>query len=554
MAAKGNQNDDAIELARRRFLTSGLAVGAASLALSAFTRGDSVARPAPEAKPFELDETTLAELQAGMKSGQFTARSLAEKYLQRTAEMDQSGPALNSVIELNPDALAIADALDAERKAQGPRGPLHGIPVLVKDNIGTADRMMTTAGSLALRGFTPAKDSGVARRLRQAGAVIFGKTNLSEWANFRSAHSSSGWSGRGGQTRNPYALDRNPSGSSSGAGVAAAANLCAAAVGTETDGSIVSPSAANGLVGIKPTVGLVSRAGIIPLAHSQDTAGPMCRTVADAVVLLGALAGVDPDDSATAASRGKAQADYTQFLDRAGLRGARIGVARKAFDFGEGIGAVFDAALDAMKAEGAVLLDPVEIPSPGKFEDSEMEVLLYEFKAGINAYLAAQAPRAPVRSLKELIEFNERHREKEMPYFGQDLFLKAEAKGPLTDKKYRDALEKNHRLARTEGIDAMMAKHRLDALVAPTSGPIWLTDLIAGDHDTGSSSSLPAVAGYPNIQVPAGFVFGLPVGISFFGRAWSEPKLLRIAYAFEQATRARKPPRFLPTAELHPPA
>ena len=554
MAAKGNQNDDAIELARRRFLTSGLAVGAASLALPAFTRGDSVARPAPEAKPFELDETTLAELQAGMKSGQFTARSLAEKYLQRTAEMDQSGPALNSVIELNPDALAIADALDAERKAQGPRGPLHGIPVLVKDNIGTADRMMTTAGSLALRGFTPAKDSGVARRLRQAGAVIFGKTNLSEWANFRSAHSSSGWSGRGGQTRNPYALDRNPSGSSSGAGVAAAANLCAAAVGTETDGSIVSPSAANGLVGIKPTVGLVSRAGIIPLAHSQDTAGPMCRTVADAVVLLGALAGVDPDDSATAASRGKAQADYTQFLDRAGLRGARIGVARKAFDFGEGIGAVFDAALDAMKAEGAVLLDPVEIPSPGKFEDSEMEVLLYEFKAGINAYLAAQAPRAPVRSLKELIEFNERHREKEMPYFGQDLFLKAEAKGPLTDKKYRDALEKNHRLARTEGIDAMMAKHRLDALVAPTSGPIWLTDLIAGDHDTGSSSSLPAVAGYPNIQVPAGFVFGLPVGISFFGRAWSEPKLLRIAYAFEQATRARKPPRFLPTAELHPPA
>ena len=550
MAAKRNRDYEASNTTRRKFLASGLAMGAASLALPAFASSDAASQPPPEVMPFELDETTLADLQAGMKSGQFTARSLAEKYLQRIAEIDQRGPALNSIIELNPDALSIAEALDAERKAQGPRGPLHGIPVLIKDNIGTADRMMTTAGSLALLGFTPAKDSGVARRLRQAGAVILGKTNLSEWANFRSAHSSSGWSGRGGQTRNPYALDRNPSGSSSGAGAAAAANLCAAAVGTETDGSIVSPSAANGLVGIKPTVGLVSRAGIIPLAHSQDTAGPMCRTVVDAAILLGALAGADPDDPATPASRGRAQPDYTQFLDRGGLKGARIGVVRKAFDFGEGVGLVLNAALEAMKSEGAALLDPVEIPSLGKFDDSEMEVLLYEFKTGINAYLAAQVPRAPVRSLKELIEFNKSHREKEMPYFGQDLFLKAEAKGPLTDTKYRDAREKNHRLTRAEGIDAVMAKHRLDALVAPTAGPIWLTDLIAGDHDTGGSSSLPAVAGYPNIQVPAGFVFGLPVGVSFFGRAWSEPKLLRIAYAFEQATRARKPPRFLPTADL----
>jgi amidase len=393
---------------------------------------------------------------------------------------------------------------------------MHGVPVLLKDNIGTADKMMTTAGSLALLGFTPEKDSGVARRLREAGAVILGKTNLSEWANFRSSHSSSGWSGRGGQTRNPYALDRNPCGSSSGSGAAVAANLCAVTVGSETDGSVVCPSSANGVVGIKPTVGLVSRSGIIPISHSQDTAGPICRTVADAAILLGAMAGMDPADSATEASRGKAQPDYTKFLDRGGLRGARIGVVRKFFDFSDGFGPLMETLLDLMKREGAVLVDPVEIDSIGKFEKSEFEVLQYEFKADLNAYLAAAGPKVPVHSLKEIIEFNERHRDKEMPFFAQDIMVKSEAKGPLSDQSYLDALAKNHRLTREEGIDAVMDKHQLDALVAPTAGPSWLTDHVTGDHDTGGSSALAAVAGYPNMNVPAGFILGMPVGISFF--------------------------------------
>ncbi|MGA8766660.1 MAG: amidase, partial [Candidatus Acidiferrales bacterium] len=536
--------------ARRHFLDAALKLGAASLTLPAFARPSSADAPSPEVRPSELDEVTLVELQDGMKSGKFTARSLAERYLDRIAAIDTDGPALNSVIELNHDALTIADALDAERKSKGPRGPLHGIPVLIKDNIGTADRMMTTAGSLALLGFTPEKDSGVARRLREAGALILGKTNLSEWANFRSSHSSSGWSGRGGQVHNPYAYDRSPCGSSSGSGAAVSANLCALAVGSETDGSIVCPSSANGIVGIKPTVGLVSRAGIVPISHSQDTAGPMGRTVADAAALLGALAGVDPDDSATKVPGRKAAADYTQFLDRAGLRGARIGVIRKTYDFSESVAGVLTAAFDAMKHEGAVLIDPVEIASLGKFDESEMDVLLYEFKHDLNAYLGAAGPHVSVHSLKETIAFNEQYAGKEMAYFGQDLFVKAEKRGPLADKAYLDALAKNHRLTRTEGIDAVMDKHRLDALVAPTAGPSWLIDLVDGDHDTGGTSSLAAVAGYPNINVPAGFVFGMPVGISFFGRAWSEPKLIKIAYAFEQATRQRTPPRFLPTADL----
>jgi amidase len=538
------------KLARRNFLASGFKIGATALALPALTRAMPAQPLALEVKPFELDEVTLATLQDAMKSGEFTSRSLAEKYLERIGDIDTRGPALNSVIELNHDALAIADSLDAERQSKGPRGPLHGIPVLIKDNIGTADRMMTTAGSLALLGFTPAKDSGVARRLRESGALILGKTNLSEWANFRSSHASSGWSGRGGQTHNPYAYDRSPCGSSSGSGAAVSASLCAVAVGSETDGSIVCPSSANGVVGIKPTVGLVSRAGIIPISHSQDTAGPMGRTVADAAALLGALAGADPDDSATKAPGRKAAADYTKFLDRSGLRGARIGVVHKSYDFSESIATVLRAALDAMKHEGAVLIDPVEIASLGKFDDSEMNVLLYEFKHDLNSYLASAGPRAPVHSLKEVVAFNEEYADKELAYFGQDLFVQAEKKGPLTDKAYQDALAKNHRLTRTEGIDAVMDKYRLDALVAPTAGPSWLIDLVDGDHDTGGTSSLAAVAGYPNINVPAGFVFGMPVGISFFGRAWSEPTLIKIAYAFEQVTVRRRPPGFLPTANL----
>jgi amidase len=535
---------------RRHFLASVFKTGAASLALPVLARAAQTADPVPEVGPFELDEMSLAELGDGMTAGKYTARSLVEKYLERIGDIDTSGPALNSVIELNHDALAIADSLDAERRSKGPRGPLHGIPILIKDNIGTADHMMTTAGSLALLGFTPAKDSGVARRLRESGALILGKTNLSEWANFRSSHSSSGWSGRGGQTHNPYAHDRSPCGSSSGSGAAVSASLCGAAVGSETDGSIVCPSSANGVVGIKPTVGLVSRAGIIPISHSQDTAGPMGRTVADAAILLGALAGVDPEDSATKVPGRKAAADYRKFLEPGGLRGARIGVVHKSYDFSESVTGVVRAALDAMKHEGAVLVDPVEIASLGKFDDSETDVLLYEFKHDLNAYLASAGPEAPVHSLKEIIAFNEEFAARELAYFGQDLFVSAEKKGPLTDKAYQEALAKNHRLTQAEGIDAAMEKYRLDALVAPTAGPSWLIDLVDGDHDTGGTSSLAAVAGYPNINVPAGFVFGMPVGLSFFGRAWSEPTLIKIAYAFEQATHHRTRPRFLPTADL----
>jgi amidase len=400
-------------------------------------------------------------------------------------------------------------------------------------------------------GSKPPKDSVVAQKLREAGAVIIGKTNLSEWANIRSRHSTSGWSGRGGQTKNPYALDRNPCGSSSGSGAAVSANFCAAAIGTETDGSIVCPSSANGLVGIKPTVGLVSRSGIVPISHSQDGAGPMCRTVRDAATVLGALTRVDSEDSATAASQGKSFTDYTQFLKANGLRGARIGVVRKTFGFMDAVDKVMESALDAMKKEGAILVDPVEIETAGKWSETESTVFMYELKANLNAYLARPGFNPPVKTLKDIIEFNEKNREKEMPYFGQDFFLKAEAKGSLSDKEYIEALEKNHQLARKEGIDATLEKHNLDALVGPTGGPAWLTDLMDGDHFGGGSSGAAAVAGYPNVTVPAGFVFGMPVGISFFGRAWSEPVLIRLAYAFEQATKVRKAPKFLPSVNLH---
>ena len=452
------------------------------------------------------------------------------------------------MIEVNPEALAIAEAVDRERKGKGARGPLHGIPVLIKDNIDTADRMQTTAGSLALMGSRPTRDSSVAQKLREAGAVILGKTNLSEWANIRSSHATSGWSGRGGLTKNPYALDRNPCGSSSGSGTAVAASLCAIAVGTETDGSVVCPASANGIVGIKPTLGLVSRAGIIPIAHSQDTAGAMARTVRDAAILLAALAGVDPRDSATAESSGKTPGGCTKFLDPGGLRGARLGVARKYFGFSDAVDALMEDLIGEMKRQGAVIVDPADLESFGKFDDTENTVLLYELKADLNAYLASRQG-APT-SLKELIDFNQRNKSKEMPYFGQDLFIKAEAKGPLTSKEYLDALEVNHRLTRKEGIDVVMDKFQLDAILAPTGGPAWITDLANGDHSTGGSSNAAAVAGYPDITVPAGFVFGLPVGASFFGRAWSEPTLFKIAYAFEQMTKARKPPQFFPTVKL----
>lgn len=512
----------------------------------------AIASPIAVASPpaFELDELTINDLQQGLQSGKYSSRELVEKYSDRITEIDKRGPGLYSVIEMNPDAERIAVALDRERKERGARGPLHGIPILIKDNIDTQDRMMTTAGSLALVGAKPQRDAFVAQKLREAGAVIVGKTNLSEWANFRSTKSSSGWSARGGQTKNPYVLERNPCGSSSGSGVAVAANLCAAAVGTETDGSVVCPSSANSLVGIKPTLGLVSRSGIIPIAHSQDTAGPMTRTVSDAAILLGAMAGVDPRDEATNASRGKAVPDYTRFLDKDGLRGVRLGVARKHFGFNERVDKLMNDLLGEMKKLGAVLVDPADIPTTGKFDDSEFEVLLYEFKADLNAYLAGLGPQAPVRSLKDVIAFNEKNRDREMPYFGQDIMIKAEEKGPLTSKPYLAALRKNHLLTRAQGIDAVMKKNRLDALVAPTGGPAWPTDWINGDHYTGGYSSASAVAGYPHITVPAGYVFGLPVGISFFGGAFSEPKLIRIAYAFEQATKARRPPQFLEKARF----
>jgi amidase len=526
--------------------------GAAAAMVPARSAARAMISAGPEigaAKKFDFEEATIDDLQSRMKAGQLSSRSLVEAYLARINEIDKRGPGLNAVIEINPDAAELADALDKERRTKGARGPLHGIPVLIKDNIDTADKMQTTAGSLALLGSKPSQDSRVAGNMRDAGAVILGKTNLSEWANIRSSHSISGWSGRGGLTRNPYALDRNACGSSSGSGAAVSANLCSVAVGTETDGSIVCPASANGVVGIKPTLGLVSRAGIIPIAHSQDTAGPMARTMRDAAILLGALAGTDARDPATAQAAARMHKDYTQFLDPNGLRGARIGVARKYFGFSDAVDALMNHHITQMQAAGAIIVDPADLPTHGKFDDTELVVLLYELKADLAEYLKTR-PDAQVRSLADVIAFNERNKEKEMRWFAQDLFLKAQEKGPLTDEIYKAALKANRSLSREQGIDAVMEQHKLDALFAPTGGPAWITDLANGDHAVGGSSNASAVAGYPNINVPAGFVFGLPVGISFFGRAWSEPTLLKIASGFEHLVQARRAPEFLKEVKL----
>ncbi|MGI5917737.1 MAG: amidase [Anaerolineae bacterium] len=497
-----------------------------------------------------VEELTIHDLQAGMAVGEFTACDIVDAYLSRIDALDRQGPRLNAVIELNPDAPSIADALDAERAERGPRGPLHGIPILLKDNIDTAGSMCTTAGSLALAGSVAKEDAHLVRRLREAGAIILGKTNLSEWSNFRSTHSTSGWSSRGGLTRNPYALDRNPSGSSAGSAVAVAASLCAAAVGTETDGSIVSPASHNAVVGIKPTLGAISRSGIIPIAHSQDTAGPLARTVADAALLLGAMIGVDPRDSATGACAGRLPVDYSFCLDPDGLRGARIGVARNVSDFHPRTWEVLEDCLAVMRDCGAEIVDPVEIENARRLAGREFEVLLYEFKADLNSYLAGRGPDVPVHSLAEVIAFNEAHRDVVMPYFGQEIMLMAEEKGPLTDPAYREALEKGRRLAGAEGIDATLARHRLDAIVAPSGDAPPLTDLVNGDGGGAGSSTPAAVAGYPSISVPAGFVYGLPVGISFIGPAYSEPTLIRLAYAFERAVQVRRPPQYLPTIPM----
>ena len=495
----------------------------------------------------DLEEQTIADLRAAMAGGALTSRRLVEAYLERIQALDTSGPTLRAVIEVNPDALSVAEALDRERDERGPRGPLHGIPILLKDNIDTADKMETTAGSLALVGMRRAQDAHVAARLREAGAVLLGKTNMSEWANFRSTHSSSGWSARGGQARNPYALDRTPCGSSSGSASAVAANLCVAAVGTETDGSILCPASINGVVGIKPTVGLTSRVGVVPISHSQDTVGPFARTVSDAAILLGVLTDVDPRDPVAPVNTRFIPDNPIQYLNPDALRGARIGIPREIYTgYSEKVDAVFATVVETLKSLGAVLLDPANLPSAKQMRDSEAEltVLLYEFKADLNAYLAALGPEARAHTLEELIAFNRAHAEQELPYFGQELFELAQQKGPLSEQEYLDARAECLRLARDEGIDAVMRQHNLDALCMPTAEPAWKIDLIDGDHSMGGASQPAAIAGYPAISVPAGHTFGLPIGVTFMGQAYSEPKLIGYAYAFEQATKARRAPTY----------
>ena len=507
--------------------------------------------PPPQGS-FELEDATITQLLTWMRQGRYTARAITELYLRRIDELDRRGPTLGAILEANPDALQIADRLDSERRAGHERGPLHGIPILVKDNLDSADRMHTSAGSLALATSIAPRDSFVVQQLRAAGAIVLGKANMSEWANFRGRRSISGWSGRGGQCRNPYALDRTPSGSSSGSGAAAAASMCAAAVGTETDGSITSPANMCSLVGIKPTVGLVSRAGIIPIAASQDTAGPMARTVADAAMLLGAMAGEDPRDAATTGSAARGGTDFARFLDLDALRGKRLGVARKRYTgIMRGVDALFDDALAVLQGRGAVIVDPVDLVTEDHLGDNETTVLLYEYKQGLNEYFAALGPDAPVRSLADVIAFNERERDRELRWFGQEYMERAQAKGPLTSLEYRRARAICVRWSRTLGIDALMRRHRLDAIICPTSTTPRPIDPVMGDASGGGDCTTPAaVAGYPHVTVPMGYYMGLPAGLSFFGRAWTDGALVGFAYAYEQASRLRRPPRFLPTADV----
>ena len=502
-----------------------------------------VAAPAERATATPLHDASIARLEAKMQAGTLTSAQLTAMFIHRIDTIDRAGPHLNAVIELNPDALAIARRIDAERRAGKPLGPLAGIPVLLKDNIDTGDRMQTTAGSLALVGAPAATDATLVARLRAAGAVILGKTNLSEWANYRSDHSTSGWSGRGGQTRNPYVLSRNPCGSSSGSAVAVSAGLSTVAVGSETDGSLVCPGSVNGIVAIKPTLGLIPRTGIVPISHSQDTAGPMARDVADAARLLTVMAGSDPADPASADADAH-KTDYTRFLRAGGLKGKRIGVVRALAGDDPDVLRVLNQSIAALRKAGATVVDPVVIPHLDDYGKDENIVLSYEFKHDLDAYLATRSG-VPVRTLADVIAFNRAHAAQELPWFGQGLMIAAEKRGPLTDPEYLKALADEKRLAGPEGIDAALQKDHLDALLAPTASPAWTTDLVNGDHVGVSSSSPAAVAGYPDITVPAGFVHGLPVGVSFFGTKWSEPTLIAIAYGFEQATHARRDPRFL---------
>jgi amidase len=526
---------------RRSFFKTSI-VGGSTLALaglSACTK-KSVQEPHSNLAAFELNETSITNLQEQMELGTLTSQSICEKYLTRIKKVD---PVLKSVIEINPDALNIASSLDDERKAGKVRGPLHGIPVLIKDNIDTGDRMHTTAGSLALSGNIAQEDAFIVTQLREAGAVLLGKTNLSEWANFRSTNSSSGWSGRGGQVRNPFCLDRSPCGSSSGTGAAVSANLCALGIGTETNGSIVCPSGINGLVGIKPTLGMWSRRGIIPIAHSQDTAGPMARTVTDAAILLGALSKFDADDAETHLKQGKIYKDYTPFLDENGLKGKRIGIASQMIPSHKAVKELFIQAVQSMQNGGVEMVEDLSFEHHKKWGQPSYDVLLFEFKADLNKYLASHGA-AKVKSLEELIEYNKQNSKAEMPWFGQEILEAAQEKGDLNSETYLKALKDSKRFAGKEGIDALMDEHNLDALIAPTNGPAWVIDWVNGDNFNGGSSSPAAISGYPNITVPMGFVNGLPIGISFFGRAWSEPTLLSIAYAFEQLTKHREAPGF----------